>query len=202
MAFEAEAATAVCEWLESHADHVVNVCAGPRREHWFNAEAFVALSHKARIDKFIVYGEQSYSTVLRGTAFLVDSVDGKKLPDIVGFTGDDIDFVIEGKVILRSDSDAQRKTTLWKLRDQVERAKRCSSSCAALGVAYLISTAGANVAPEPFYQSVKSDLEAVLNGLAWRWLRAPAGLDGLRLRTTSFDFPVMTISVGIAVFAL
>jgi len=206
MAFEELAVKTISEWLESRAKHVIDISAGPRREGWFNAEAFVALSHKANIDSFVIYGEQNYSTILRGTALLADAADAQRLPDLIGFALDKgqyaIDFVIEGKVILRSDAVARRMKALWELRDQVERAKRCCGSCAVVGICYLISNDGASVEPEPFYKSVGNDLEAILDSLNWRWLREPSALNGLRLRTTSFDYPQMTISVGAAAFVL
>jgi hypothetical protein len=206
MAYEESAVKTICEWLEQHAGHVIDVCAGPRREDWFNAEAFVALSHKASVDSFVVYGEQRYSTVLRGTAILADAADRGKLPDVIGFIaaspGCDIDFIIESKVILGNDPPAWRNAVLCSLRDQAARAKRCCESSAALGLIYLISAAGPDVAPEPFYESVAADLTSVLSGLNWRWLRAPSSLYGLRLRSTSFAYPATHLSVGVAAFAV
>ena len=42
---------------------VANFVLAPKSEHWFNAESFVALSKNASFDRYVVYGEQTYSQI-------------------------------------------------------------------------------------------------------------------------------------------
>jgi len=42
---------------------VANIVLAPKSEHWFNAESFVALSKNASFDRYVVYGEQTYSQI-------------------------------------------------------------------------------------------------------------------------------------------
>ena len=130
----------------------------------------MALSRRAPIDRFVVYGEQAYGSVCKGGA------SGKKkllsrIPDVVGYlpngkTG----FVIEGKLIFRSDSKTKRASDLQKLAAQVREAKIRCPKAACIGLLYLVcrSTDPRNkkktrTAPEDFF---RKSIESLMVQLA------------------------------------
>ena len=215
MAIEDEVVNTIVAALEAKAQHVTNIVIGPKREEWFNAECFVAMSHYQTLEasSCIVYGEQEYKAALDQTplAAALAAADEKKIPDLVGYStaagrGDyDVVFVLEAKVIYRHEDDPARKASLKKLREQLERAKGACPTACAIGIIYLVAIAGhgLGVVPEPFLAEMKMAVTTTCNGLQFRWVREPALLAGLRLHPTSFPaFPSAHVSVGVGAFVL
>ncbi len=209
MAYEADAVRYITDWLEGEAQHVADIVAGPKREQWFNAESFAALWRYNNIDQFVVYGEQTYSTILKETPFrdALNDESKSKLPDIVAFTpieGNkyDIPFVVEAKVISRNESESKRKASLEKLREALTGAKGICGNAAAVGIVYLVAIAGEKVDPLPFFNEIGRQIDDVFVNESLVWLRKPAALHGLHLRATSFAYPACHVSVGLAAFHL
>jgi hypothetical protein len=214
MAVEDEIVDAIVKALEAKAQHVANIVVGPKREEWFNAECFVAVSHRQTLEasSYIVYGKQAYKEALAETplAVVLDAADGAKIPDLVGYSTaagrDDYDvvFVLEAKVFYRHEDPAARATALRKLREQLDRAKRACPTAAAIGVLYLVAIAGkGGVVPEPFLTMMKAETLTAFDGINIRWLREPALLAGLRLHGTSFpSYPSAHVSVGVGALLL
>jgi hypothetical protein len=65
MAFECEAIRAIFDHFVTKQQLVADILVGPRREGWFNAESFVALSAISSTETFTVYGEQCYANIPR-----------------------------------------------------------------------------------------------------------------------------------------
>ena len=104
MAFEREAIDAIFNHFNAKQQLVIDILAGPRREGWFNAESFVALSAITTFETFTVYGEQCYANIPK-------CVYGTRIPDMVGYTPDEsVAFVIEAKLFFRRDSTSHRKS--------------------------------------------------------------------------------------------
>jgi hypothetical protein len=83
MKLEEEAVLHIAKFLEQkRADDVANILLAPRSEHWFNAESFVALNQHANFDRFIVYGEQSYSQISDILGSL-PPLESKNRPDLI-----------------------------------------------------------------------------------------------------------------------
>ena len=209
MAYEATAVRYIVEWLELNAQHVADVVVGPKREEWFNAESIVALWRYSDIDAFVVFGEQNYREALRETPFkdALDPSHKLKIPDIVAYTPNgekyEVPFVIEAKVLYRTESKDERRASLTKLREQVSRAKEVCASAGAIGLVYLVSVVGGlGVTPQPFFAETHAQITDVFRGKTLTWLREPSTLKGLQLRSTSFAYPATTVSVGIAAFFL
>jgi hypothetical protein len=209
MAYEADAVRYIVEWLELNAQHVADVVVGPKREEWFNAESIVALWRHSDIYSFVVFGEQNYREALKETPFkdALDPTHNLKIPDIVGYTpsGDkyDVSFIVEAKVLYRSESKSDRKASLTKVREQILRAKEVCPSTGAIGLVYLVSVVGGlGVSPQPFFAEVHGQINDVFTGNKITWLREPCVLKGLQLCSTSFAYPATTVSVGLAAFFL
>jgi hypothetical protein len=146
MAYEKEAVQYIEKWFQRDTEHLVNVVAGPRREAWFNAEAYVALSHRARYKTFVMWGEQEWQTVVgRSVAAAFKELKEKK-PDLIGFDGKEgpeaIQFVIESKVIYNGDGTTAVNKTLEDLRRQLLRSMSVTPRASAIGVLYLVWQGG------------------------------------------------------------
>lgn len=209
MAYEADAVRYIAEWLELNAQHVADVVVGPKREEWFNAESIVALWRHSDIDTFVVFGEQNYREALKETPFrdALDPTHNLKIPDIVAYTPSDdkydVPFVVEAKVLYRTESKSDRKASLAKLRGQILRAKEVCPSAGAIGLLYLVSVVGGlGVSPQPFFAEVHGLIKDVFTDKSLTWLREPCVLKGLQLCSTSFAYPATTVSVGLAAFSL
>ncbi len=110
---------------------MVDILAGPRREGWFNAESFVALTAISSTKTFTVYGEQCYANIPR-------CLTGTRIPDLVGYTpNESVAFIIEAKLFFRRDSDNHRNKQLHRLIEQIQEAKRQCPSAPAVGLIYL-----------------------------------------------------------------
>ena len=208
MAYETDATRYIAEWLELNAQHVADVVVGPKREEWFNAESVVALWRHSDIEKFVVFGEQNYREALKETQFgdALDPTHNLKIPDIVAYTPCDdkyeVPFIVEAKVLYRTESKKERKASLTKLREQILRAKKVCPTAGAIGIVYLVSVIGLKVSPEPFFAEVHAQAKDVFSDKNVTRLREPSDLKGLPLRTTSFACPATSVSVGLAAFFL
>lgn len=203
MAYEADAVRYIVEWLEMNAQHAVDVVVGPKREEWFNAESIVALWRHSDIDRFVVFGEQNYREALKETPFrdALDPTHNLKIPDIVAYTPSDdkynVPFIVEAKVLYRTEPKNDRKASLTKLREQLLRAKQICPNTGTVGLVYLVSVVdGLGVSPQPFFAEVHGQIKDVFAGKNITWLREPCALKGLQLRSTSFAYPATTVSLG------
>jgi hypothetical protein len=191
-----------------NAQHVADVVVGPKREEWFNAESIAALWRHSSIDTFVVYGEQKYREALKETPFgdALDPVHNLRIPDIVAYTPSndkyDVPFIVEAKVLYRTESESDRKASLTELRDQILRAKEVCPSAGAIGLVYLVSVVGRRVHPRRFFDEVRGQVKDVFTDKNVTWLREPSVLKGLQLCRTSFAYPATTVSVGLAAFSL
>src|ERR1700746_748400 len=215
--FEEKAITLITNWFERKASHVINIAAGPKRwrEHWFNAEAIVALSHGGGLGRLVVFGEQAYEQVISGTTWKSDpAADLAAIADIVGFAVSngslDIRFVIESKILYRHSE--KRAKQLNDLKKQLlETRKYCSSS---VGVIYLIAWPGDFVIHEKthrfspdatgFFTTVEGEVSKTFHITPFVWLRKPAPLVGMNMASTTFlgGYPKITITVGLAAIKL
>jgi len=209
LAYAADAVRYITEWLELNAQHVADIVVGPKREEWFNAESIVALWRHSDLDTFVVFGEQNYREALKETPFaaMLDPTHNLKIPDVVAFSPSgekyDVPFIIEAKVLYRTEAKSDRKASVTKLREQVLRARQVSPSTTAIGLVYLISlVTGVDVSPQPFFREVQSLIEEVFSDQTVSWLREPTVLKGLQLRSTSFAYPASTVSVGLTAFSI
>jgi hypothetical protein len=231
MAYEAEAVKYITRRLESIAQHVAEVVGvGPKREEWFNAESIVAIGRYSSTDTYVVYGEQDYRKAMEETPFrdLMDSKHKDRIPDVVSYSpvdGNkyDVPFIIEAKVIYRSESQTLRTSTLTKLRKQILRAKEICPSAGAIGLLYLVDLhQGTNIAEkdwllgqvhkqvpkgtsiwnsQQFFKEIYNQVTELFADKGLTWLREPSVLERLSHRTTNCGFAV-TVSVGLGAFSL
>ena len=192
--------------LAQNAERVVNIAIGPRREGWFNAEAFVAINTNANIlsaDSFAAYGEESIGTVFSkvGIRPSGDSEEGK-IPDLVGYGinhgGHDVSFVIEAKVLYSIDQD-DGAAVLTSLDQQVRRAKTFFPHAICIGIVYAVAVAGKGCAqPEPFFTRVSAAMMSALTEPTYAWCtNAVECVPNLHLRATTLPYPSSTLSLGL-----
>ncbi len=137
MAYEHAAVETIVQHLQRKAQDVANVVVGPRREGWFNSESIVALSSVSDLDKFVVHGEQGYRMVLKDVAPMADQDYGRSIPDAVGYLSDGAPaFVMEAKVLHRSDSQSARAASLTRLVEQLKEAKLRCPDAGRIGMLY------------------------------------------------------------------
>lgn len=194
------------EHFSQHAQRVVNIAIGPRREGWFNAEVFVAINTNASIlsdDAFAAYGEESIGTVL-GKVGMTPSGDSdeNRIPDIVGYginaNGYDVSFVIEAKVVYSMDQD-NGASALCLLNEQVLRAKKFFPDAICMGIVYAVAVAGKGGAqPESFFNRVTDAMSGALAEPIYAWCtNGVECVPNVRLRTTTMPYPSSTLSLGL-----
>lgn len=143
-----DAARGMLDHFTSHAGRVVDMAVWPRREVWFNSEAFVGISllNKDRlVPEWMLWGEQQYLTITRelGLPEPADD-DAKKSPDIVAYHIDgngntSVRGVIEAKIVYASDmDDGTALASLKKLHEQMLRARRILPTSFSMGVVYMV----------------------------------------------------------------
>jgi hypothetical protein len=185
---------------------VADVVLGPRREGWFNAEAFVGLSRGVNPFEdggFSMYGEESISSVAKkvGASKPGQGVSKGRIPDLVGYfpvEGDDaFAFVYEAKVVYTDDSNIA--DVLDELASQVANASAAFPGVPCIGVVYAVANPrGHN--PEPFFKSVSEVMESKLpdaNGYRWVMARPVHPVANLRAVMTSMAYPTACVSVGV-----
>jgi hypothetical protein len=206
MAFEQEAVEALFDHFTAKQQLVVDVLAGPRREGWFNAESFVALSTISSTETFTVYGEQCYAN-------MPTCVAGTRIPDIVGYTPDEsAAFVIEAKLFFRRDSDSHRKKHLHRLVEQIQEAKRQCPGAPSVGLIHLAclssdplrktDTVGFRVSPESLCAKIMRETEAELRAVPSIWLKPVQILTPLEGKMTSFGYPSVGVWFGMGAIAI
>lgn len=194
------------EHFANHAQRVVNVAIGPRREGWFNAEVFVAINTNASIlsdDAFAAYGEENISTVM-GKVNVPHSGDSEenRRPDIVGYgikaDGYDVSFVIEAKVVYSLDQD-NGASVLGTLNDQVIRAKTFFPNATCMGLVYAVAVAGKGGAqPESFFVRVADEMRSAMPDSTYAWCtNVVECVPNLRMLTTTMPYPSSTLSLGL-----
>jgi len=207
-----EAVRCLTEWFEANPVRLVDVVAGPKREHWFNAEAYVALSHAGGTETFILWGEQEWRTALKETRLTPIKRLARLKPDLVArsYKGGiaDIRFIIEAKLIYSYDTISDRSEILTKLHEQLTNAKAICPNASVVGLIYLVwhGGAGKDLAVS-FYKKVGRQIEDIF-AKKQQWIRQPSALRGLeatlsrrgiKWQITSFhSYPNIPTSVGVA----
>jgi hypothetical protein len=215
MAYEKEAVQCVAKWFERDKKHLVDVVAGPKREHWFNAEAYVALSHRARLGTFVMWGEQEWRTVMGKSAEApVEKL--KKKADLIAFRKskgpEAVEFVIESKLICNSVSKSKTKDGLTDLRRQLLGARSCFPNAGMIGLLYIVWQRRQKSNPSDFFDRVASQTDEIFSSVGYEWLRSPSPLRGLGWRisargltcrhTSYYFYPLVYTCVGLAALAL
>jgi hypothetical protein len=173
-------AARVIEIIESHlsanAGRVASVLVGPRREGWFNSEAFVALlgaSNPLDPGGFSVYGEENFRTVLAKLGWTGVGGDPSALPDLVGYGSDDAAppvFILEAKLVYDHDRD-QGAAAINKLAAQIDNARQIVPGVPVIGVVYAARSPAPGDAAA-FLGKVSSFMEQELPvGKGYDWVR-------------------------------
>jgi hypothetical protein len=205
MAYEYVAVETIVQHLQRKAQDVANVVVGPRREGWFNSESIVALSSASDLEKFVVHGEQGYRMVQKDGATTVDQDYGRSIPDVVGYLSDGVPaFVMEAKVLHRSDSQSARAASLTRLLEQLREAKLRCPDAATIGMLYLACLSSdppndrnTRTAPDSFYSRIGLEFETLAADLRPSWVRVPSGIGAIAGLSTTFDFPRVHVWLGI-----
>ncbi len=209
MALEREAIEAIFKHFTAKQQQVVDILAGPRREGWFNAESFVALSAISTTETFTIYGEQCYANIPRCVA-------GTRIPDIVGYTPDEsVAFVIEAKLFFRRDSADHRKKQLHRLIEQIQEAKRQCPTTPAVGLIHLACLSsdcprkktktdkvGFRIAPDNLCAKIMRETEGQLGAVPYTWLKPVQILTPLERKMTSFGYPSVGVWFGLGAIAI
>ena len=209
MAFESEAIKAIFGHFSTRQQLVADILAGPRREGWFNAESFVALSAISNPETFTVYGEQCYANIPRRLA-------GTRIPDLVGYTPDgSVAFIIEAKLFFRRDPENHRNKQLHRLVEQMLEAKRQCPGAPAIGLIHLAclssdplrkkarrGNVGFRVPPDNLCAKLMKEAEAELKAVPSTWLEPLRILTPLIGERTTFEYPSVHVSFGMGAIAI
>ena len=200
---------AVVKRIESHLasrpQHVARVSIGPRREGWFNAEAFVALSSRNVLAPggFSVYGEEDFSQVLKKLRWQTGP-GGKPrwIPDLLGYgpkNGEPPKFLIESKVVYskdrRSGEDAIRH-----LASQLDNAGLVLPGVPLIGIVYCVQAPRPGN-PDLFLKRVSDLMEIHLKGAdGFVWVNGQRvhpvpGLNQLQVAVAGFNC-YSTVALG------
>lgn len=201
-----------------------HIVTGPKRETWFTAESIAALSRaeSGSLSRgFIIFGEKSYSNMLRELKLKASSSKGlSKIPDIVGysFRNNAVAFVLEAKLIDELDDD-EAKTILADLKKQLDRAKTILPSATAIGIVFGVhhlsravsKRKNANgtpkhtaVNPQRYFDWLKDHIETVFPAPSCKWLDGRKVVPVARLQSVK---PLGgkwngQVSLGLAVFEI
>jgi hypothetical protein len=209
MAFESEAIKAIFGHFTTRQQLVADILAGPRREGWFNAESFVALSAISSPETFTVYGEQCYANIPRCLA-------GTRIPDLVGYTPNkSVAFIIEAKLFFRRDSANHRNKQLHRLIEQILEAKRQCPSAPAVGLIHLACLSsdplkkkarsdkvGSRVPVDTLCGKVMQEVEAELKAVPSTWLEPLRILTPLLGKRTTLCYPSVHVWFGMGAIAI
>jgi len=203
-----DAADALVGHFSHHAQRVIDMAIWPRREVWFNSEAFVAISslNEDRFDpEWMLWGEQQYQTTTRELGLPDPSADdARKSPDIVAYHIENeqtsIRGVIEAKIVYAEDmGDGRAAASLKKLHEQMLRARRVFPAAFSMGVVYMVHRGPARPRTEidKFFRSCGVLFEQETPGAAnvGDLVRAPGDLQEVQTTTA---YPSSTLSFAIA----
>jgi len=201
-------ANRVIEIIERHlADNAARVAAvvvGPRREGWFNSEAFVALMNAVSYMEqggFSVYGEENFNTVLAKLGWPVAGGDPRALPDLVGYGADDKAppvFILEAKLVYDHDPD-RGLAAVRALSAQLANARAIVPGVPVIGLVYAVRSPRPGDAV-PFFRQVSTFLEAELparDGFDWVAGQPVHEIRGLRQASANFPAWSCYSSVGL-----
>jgi hypothetical protein len=184
--------------------------AGPKREAWFSAETFVALSRAAKpvknnefIPEFSCWGEEQFSTVLRKLQTnLVSRGAIERRPDIVCFLPEEsveaIDAILELKLLLNGEDPA---SSVKELKRQMQNARQISSKAKVLGLVFLAAAPLQTPATfEGNVAGVRCEVERALpEREGFTWISGHNFAPVFRNVHTDFHYPSMVVSLVLAV---
>ena len=127
--------------FSKNANRVASVVVGPRREGWFNSEAFVALMeafNPLEQGGFSVYGEENFKTALLKLNWPDAGGLTSKIPDLVGYSADTNAppvFILEAKLVFDHDAD-RGLAAIQALSAQLKNARTIVPGVPVIGVVY------------------------------------------------------------------
>lgn len=193
---------------KTKAQHTVNILSGPKRETWFSAEMFVAISalqpkgskrKTSRSVKFAVYGEQSLST-------LDKRLTGLKRPDIVVFDPSKlqgspkdpaVSTLIEVKLFRTNENNIKEINTL---ASQLESAANTITTATVAGVVFVASvpvrTPGLH---QRAVDEIRQAMEQALPDADYEWVDGHDLAELIPLMPTSFAYPDTNVAINMGV---
>ena len=184
---------------KTKAQHTVNILSGPKRETWFSAEMFVAISalqpkgskrNASRSVKFAVYGEQSLSRLDKRLKGL------RKRPDIVVFDPSKlqgspkdpaVSTLIEVKLFRTNENNIKE---INKLASQLESAANAITTATVAGVVFVASvpvrTPGLH---QRAVDEIRQAIEQALPDADYEWVDGHDLAELIPLRQNSLGYP-------------
>jgi hypothetical protein len=196
------------EYFQQAQQRTVHVLAGPKRETWFSAELFVALSSQATphaIDlgfpSFAIYGEQEYATVFTSVLAASPTYHARRRPDIVvyepGVGINAILAVIELKVVLEGENPAR---AMADLDIQLRAARLLAPNATVLGLVFLAAVPFKT--PGTFARTraaVRQSVEAALPATDYDWVAGYDLVDVFPPTPTEFLYPALSVPLAIGI---
>lgn len=195
----------IAEYFAAHRQRTAHVHAGPKRETWFSAETFVALSlqttphpdHPLLLD-FSCWGEQEFGTIFKLIAAKKGSGDHRRKPDIVCYRPVDgieaVSTVIEIKLVR---NDENPGPCLDELNEQLSNAGSLFPDADLLGLVFL--AAAPFISPRTWESADKRLESAIASCFPGSGGAVTTGSTSIfEMVRTQFHFPVMSVSLKIA----
>lgn len=185
--------------------HTAAVLAGPKRETWFSAEVFVALSQQTKphpdhpvFPDFSYWGEQEFRTIFKLIAAKTGDGNYKRKPDIICYRPEDgieaVETVIEIKLIR---NDENPNSCLAELKEQLSNARRIFPDANLLGLVFL---AAAPFTTPYTWESASKRLDSAIASCFPRTGGAattePTSI--FEMIPTEFHYPAMYVALKVA----
>ena len=201
--------TEMADWIVAHLlvdpARVADVLAGPKREGWFNSEAFVALSRRTEPDAafpgaptFACYGEREYGTIMASLTAAAPTVYGRRRPDVVVFDGNagpqGVIAIIETKLFVAGENPTAE---LQRLDQQLGAVRQVLPHAAAIGLVLVAEapyrTPGTT---SKVLGGVRQACDTLLPAPRYAWLPCHDLTATDLVHATSFQYPAMTVSLS------
>lgn len=211
----ADLAAWVANFFAANQQRTAEVLAGPKRETWFSAETFVALSHAAGPDPdepilpiFSCWGEEEFKTVFTKVATKLAAPPGgqpRRRPDVVCYLpkngADAIHAILELKLVL---NDEDPGAGLADLKTQLQNARAMSATAKVLGLTFF---AAAPLKTPGTFEKASRELRARIEGVfptneGFTWVAGHEVAPVFRTVLTRFHYPSMAVSLGLGVIEL
>jgi hypothetical protein len=212
MPSSADLAAWIANYFAANQQRVAEVLAGPKRETWFSAETFVALSHAAVPDPtepilsiFSCWGEEEFKKMFSKVPAAMPAPTGaqpKRRPDVVCYSPKDgaeaIDAILELKLVL---NDENPTAGLVNLKNQLQNARTMAPKAKVLGLTFF--AAAPLKTPGTFETagcSLRAEIEKQMpDNEGFAWVTGHEAVPVFRTVLTRFHYPSMTVSLGLAV---
>jgi hypothetical protein len=212
----AEIADWTSKYFLENQKRTAHVLAGPKRETWFSAETFVALSYAAKpledneiLPQFSCWGEQQFASVFAKVEADAGTPEGiRRKPDIVCYLPENgveaIDTIVEIKLLLNDEKPGSVLEGEKGLKLQMQNARSLCPDAKVLGLVFL--AAAPFISPATFDLAVKNAITEANRifpaSEGFSWVSGHEFACVFKNVPTDFHYPAMNVCLALGAVEL